>query len=540
MSYAIIRNTKYKRENLKGIFRHNERRNRNYSNNNIDKEKSYLNYSLKEPQYSYEKEFDRIREKYNLKGQIKTVSNIACEYIITSDKEFFETIGEEETKRYFETAYKFVSEYKNLGEQYILSAKVHMDEQSPHIHLIFLPVVHTKDKKGNDIDKLACSEFWKAKDSYRQLQNAFYDYMVSNGFELERGLPKEETGREHIDLKEYKEITNFEKTKETLKNIKLDQNTLMLSNRYVAGYRGYINVEATDQYGDDFALNNESVQITGTNAYAVKYDEINDRIIVDPTGMTAGTYSYTMTVTAGSHKATTGFNVVVQTPPENGAVTYKIDMDQPVVDMALKGTENDLVNAKTVNIRLAQYKGGIFYDYVYIQSATIKKGDLYYTTDLTKTGTSIAGSTVSGTTIPVTTVSLNKNVATKAQTGVYAIELKFYAGSNTAGLATVNGYLEVTDSQIAPEIAVEQTIASASCTTALDLAKNCLSVAGVSGEIVECTVTGTNTSGSAYKLATKESVNIKSVTVQTTMTLSDGTKVVSNYEISVGKTLKNL
>ena len=77
----------------------------------------------------------------------------------------------------------------------------------------------------------------------------------------------------------------------------------MLSNRYVAGYRGYINVEATDQYGDDFALNNESVQITGTNAYAVKYDEINDRIIVDPTGMTAGTYSYTMTVTAGSHKS---------------------------------------------------------------------------------------------------------------------------------------------------------------------------------------------------------------------------------------------
>ena len=222
MSYAIIRNTKYKRENLKGIFRHNERRNRNYSNNNIDKEKSYLNYSIKSPQYSYEKEFEQIRKQYDLKGQIKVVSNIACEYIITSDKEFFERIGEEETKRYFETAYKFVSEYKNLGEQYILSAKVHMDEQSPHMHLIFLPIVHTKDKKGNDIDKLACSEFWKAKDSYRQLQNAFYNYMVSNGFELERGLPKEETGREHIDLKEYKEITNFDKTKEKLKNMQLE------------------------------------------------------------------------------------------------------------------------------------------------------------------------------------------------------------------------------------------------------------------------------------------------------------------------------
>ena len=222
MSYAIIRNTKYKRENLKGIYRHDERRNKNYSNANIDKEKSYLNYSIKFPQYSYEKEFEQIRKQYNLKGQIKVVSNIACEYIITSDKEFFESIGEAETKRYFETAYKFVSEYKNLGEQYILSAKVHMDEETPHMHLIFLPVVHTKDKEGNDIDKLACSEFWKAKDSYRQLQNDFYNYMVSNNFELERGLPKEDTGREHIDLKEYKEITNFDKTKEKLQNIKLE------------------------------------------------------------------------------------------------------------------------------------------------------------------------------------------------------------------------------------------------------------------------------------------------------------------------------
>ena len=222
MSYAIIRNTKYKRENLKGIFRHNERRNKNYSNDNIDKEKSYLNYSIKSPQYSYEKEFDRIKEKYNLKGQIKKVSNIACEYIITSDHDFFESIGEEETKRFFETAYKFVAEYKNLGEQYIISAKVHRDEQTPHMHLIFLPVVHTTDKKGNSIDKLACSEFWKAKDSYRQLQDAFYRYMVENGFDLQRGLPKEETNRQHYSVEEYKKITNFKQTKEILKSMKLE------------------------------------------------------------------------------------------------------------------------------------------------------------------------------------------------------------------------------------------------------------------------------------------------------------------------------
>ena len=222
MSYVIIRNTKYKRENLKGIYRHNERRNKNYSNKNIDKERSHLNYSLKSPAYSYEKEFERIRKKYDLKGQIKKVSNIACEYIITSDKDFFEKIGEDETKRFFEVAYQFVCEYKNLGEQYILSAKVHMDEETPHLHLIFIPVVHTKDKKGNKIDKIACSEFWKERDSYRQLQDAFYDYITSHNFELERG----HSDRKHLSVKEYKELTNFEQSKKTLEDIKLDLPTV--------------------------------------------------------------------------------------------------------------------------------------------------------------------------------------------------------------------------------------------------------------------------------------------------------------------------
>ena len=222
MSYAIIRNAKYKRENLMAVYRHNERKNKNYSNKDIDRTKTYLNYSLKDPEFNYVKEFDKIIKKYDLKGQIKTVSNIVCEYMITSDSDFFKRIGEKETKRYFATAYKFVSEYKDLGEKYILSAKVHYDEKSPHMHLIFLPVVHTKDKKGNPIDKLACSEFWKSKDSYRQLQNAFFEYMVENGFELQRGLPKEETERMHYTLKEYKNITNFEKTKEQLQNMKLE------------------------------------------------------------------------------------------------------------------------------------------------------------------------------------------------------------------------------------------------------------------------------------------------------------------------------
>ena len=46
--------------------------------------------------------------------------------------------------------------------------------------------------------------------------------MTSHNFELERGVPKEETGRVHIDIKEYKEITNFDKTKKKIQNMKLE------------------------------------------------------------------------------------------------------------------------------------------------------------------------------------------------------------------------------------------------------------------------------------------------------------------------------
>ena len=55
------------------------------------------------------------------------------------------------------------------------------------MHLVYIPVVHIKDSKsGKDINKISCYEFWKGKNSYRTLQNKFYDYVKENGFKLER------------------------------------------------------------------------------------------------------------------------------------------------------------------------------------------------------------------------------------------------------------------------------------------------------------------------------------------------------------------
>jgi len=221
MSYAIIRNAKYTMNNLNVIFRHNERKNTNYSNKDINKNSSVKNYSIKSCNIPYSKAFNQIKQQYHLKGQLKKTSNVICEYIITSDKDFFEEIGQAETKRYFETAYKFVCSYKNLGEQYIISAKVHMDEKTPHLHLVFIPVVHTKDNKTNKfIDKISCTEFWKGKNSYKQLQDKFYSYMTRSGFDLDRGRTRE---NEHIPIKELKSITNHEVQEFELKSLNIEK-----------------------------------------------------------------------------------------------------------------------------------------------------------------------------------------------------------------------------------------------------------------------------------------------------------------------------
>lgn len=220
MSYAIIRNEKLTRAEAKGRCVHNDRRAKNHTNKDIDVSKSYMNYYIKKNELNYIKEFDKLKEKYDLKGQIRSNSIIICEMIITSDEKFFNKIGIEGTKRYFEESYKFVCNYNNLGERNILSAVVHLDEGVPHMHLAYVPVIQTRDKEGNTIDKICCREFWKGRDSYRNLQNAFWEYVKSKGFDLERGLPSEETQNEHIPIQKYKAITNFENTKKVLDSIK--------------------------------------------------------------------------------------------------------------------------------------------------------------------------------------------------------------------------------------------------------------------------------------------------------------------------------
>ena len=286
MSYAIIRNTNYKMKNLPGIYRHIERKNTNYSNKDINRDNSKENYSIKCPNTTYEKLFRLIKDKYDLKGQIKSVSNIACEYIITSDKEFFDSIGKEETKRFFKSAYSFVCNYKNLGKQYILSAKIHMDEKTPHMHLVFIPVIHTRDKLGNDIDKIACSEFWKGKNSYNYLQDNFYSYITACGFQLDRGQC---TDNKHITVSQLKSITNYDKIIEkinsnsNLKDLETSSLELAISqNKKLVNYCNHLESYYIASSNVLHSMNNlkeENIKLKNENKYLKsRVDRLKEQI----------------------------------------------------------------------------------------------------------------------------------------------------------------------------------------------------------------------------------------------------------------------
>ena len=279
------------RVEAQGAYIHNARRSKGHTNKDIDNTRTHLNFYCKKNEQTYIKEFDRIKKEYDLKGHIRSNSIILCEMMIASDNEFFDKIGLEETKRYFRESYEFVCNYKNLGEKYIVSAVVNLDETTPHMHLIYIPVIHTKDKEGNEINKICARDFWRGRDSYRDLQNEFHKYIISKGFDLERGLPIEETGAKHQKIEELKKITNFENTKKILENMKLDLPEIPNINdiKLIKLNKEKVEKEIIkpkdeliqELYQDNITLHRElSKQIKVVNE-AEKYQKERDKIIAD-------------------------------------------------------------------------------------------------------------------------------------------------------------------------------------------------------------------------------------------------------------------
>ena len=292
MSYAIVRNEKLTRAEVNGKGTHNDRKAKNHTNKDIDTTKTHLNYYIKKNELTYTKEFDKYLKETNAQGHLRSNSIIMCQMIFTSDQIFFDKIGEKETKRYFNECYKFICNYKNLEEKNIISAVVHLDEGVPHMHLMFVPVVHTKDKDGIDIDKICARDFWKGRDSYRKLQDAYFNHVKSNGFDLERGMFVEDTDRKHYTVEEYKKITNYENTKKILKEIKLEipevpdineisKFSIKRDEKILKEIIKPKDDLIKELYKDNLSLHKEIFRQSKVVDEAVKYQKERDKIFVD-------------------------------------------------------------------------------------------------------------------------------------------------------------------------------------------------------------------------------------------------------------------
>ena len=195
MSYAVARMQKMKSGNLGGAYRHNERIFENHSNKDIDPEKTHLNYELTDRDRSipYDRQIKQyINDNKISKRALRKDAVLCNEWIITSDKAFFENMSPEQIKNFFETAKNFFAE--RYGNSNIAYAMVHLDESTPHMHLGLVPMQN---------GKLSSKALFGSRDQLKEIQEAFPRYLNEHGYNLQRG--ESDSKKKHLETAEFKE-----------------------------------------------------------------------------------------------------------------------------------------------------------------------------------------------------------------------------------------------------------------------------------------------------------------------------------------------
>lgn len=222
MSMVVARMQKMKADNLIGIGNHNQRRTENHSNKDIDNTRSNLNYDLVNRTKNYKTDIQKfINENKASKRAVRKDAVLVNEWIITSDRPFFNQLDENETRRFFEVAKGYFED--NYGKNNIRYAQIHLDERTPHMHLGVVPF--TKDKR------LSAKTLFNRK-ALQKIQKELPEYLQEKGFAIERG--QENSERKHLTVQEYKDLKEKEhemtekmqSSEEKLDKIKGELNTL--------------------------------------------------------------------------------------------------------------------------------------------------------------------------------------------------------------------------------------------------------------------------------------------------------------------------
>ena len=203
--YAIMRFAKYKGPEITNIEAHNERRKENYASNpDIDLSRSKYNFHLIEPSGRYRAEAERQISAAGCRTRKDSIRVV--EVLFTATPDFFKEKNRAEVKAFFTEALYFFE--KQQAKETILSAVVHMDEKTPHMHLSFVPL--TAD------GRLSAKDIVGNKKKLTWWQDKFWEHMVQKYPDLERGESASQTGRDHIPPRIFKEMTRLTKQRQKL------------------------------------------------------------------------------------------------------------------------------------------------------------------------------------------------------------------------------------------------------------------------------------------------------------------------------------
>ena len=211
--YAILRFAKYKGPEIGNIEAHNERTKEKYASNpDVDISRSKYNFHLIEPERKYRAEAERQIKEAGCRTRSDSVRVV--EALVTATPEFFQGKKKSEIRAYFQEALAFLQQ--NQDPKTIISAVVHMDEKTPHMHLSFVPL--TED------GRLSAKEIVGNKKKLTWWQDEFWKHMVKKYPDLERGESASETGRTHIPPRLFKEAVHLNRRKEQIMAILNDTN----------------------------------------------------------------------------------------------------------------------------------------------------------------------------------------------------------------------------------------------------------------------------------------------------------------------------
>ena len=206
--YGILRFAKYKGPEIGQIEAHNERTKETYASNpDIDPARKHLNYNLLPPPPKYRAEAERQIREAGCRTRKDSVRLV--ETLITASPEFFQGKSQQEIRAYFERALEFMKSKQKPDT--IISAVVHMDEKTPHMHLCFVPL--TED------GRLSAKDILGNKKKLPQWQDEYWSYMVKKYPDLERGESASETGRTHIPPRIFKQATRLHRLEQKLREL---------------------------------------------------------------------------------------------------------------------------------------------------------------------------------------------------------------------------------------------------------------------------------------------------------------------------------